>query len=397
MNRRRIAELIGLFFLLVLAAYVYIGFFHPDPYYVDDIYVPRAKLVLLLLRVLFPIIIAILVFLIIGVRRGKFKLSQIILAASSMLFAAIIIYPFANNFFQKHYLQNVALFHPYLQLAPHDFTIRSGERKDKYVIVCLGGSTTEFKDHQGIGWCDMLDSLLRDAIPGKTVEVYDQGRQWYTMQHSLFNYEVNIRPKHPDMIIVMQAINDLAQNADFAYFSHGSFRDDYGHFYGPINRVLERESLFDYCWTMVKGCWYHKPRTIVDTDHFPGLPAYENKLRTIVDLAQHDSTAVVVMTEAFLFKKPITDQENDSLYMLHHETVGPEKEWSLETALRGMSAYDDVCRKVAAERHLLLVDLEKTVPKSLRFFYDEVHYQDTTHMLVAKTIAGQLRASGLLH
>jgi len=396
MNARRVAEYLGLVLFLIVAGYVYLGFFHPDPYYTKDIYVPRVKVVLVLLRVLFPVLIAFLLFLYSGIRRGKIRISQIALAVGSMGFVALLVYPFANGYFQKHYLQNVELFHPYLQLTPHDFNIRPGERNKKFVIVCLGGSTTEFKNHSGVSWTDILDSLLRNTIPGKTVEVYNEGRQWYTMQHSLFHYEVNIRPKHPDMVIVMQSINDLAQNADFAYFSHGKFRDDYGHFYGPINRVLERQTLLDYCWTMMKGCWYYTPRTVIDTDQFPGLPTYENKLNTIVDVAQHDSTTVVLMTEAFLFKKPITDEENDALYMLHHETIGPEKEWSLETAIRGMNAYDNVCRRVAADRHLLLIDLERTVPKSLRFFYDEVHYQDTTHSLVAHTIVERLIQSGLL-
>jgi hypothetical protein len=198
------------------------------------------------------------------------------------------------------------------------------------------------------------------------------------------------------MIIVMQSINDLAHNADFAYFSHGPFRDDYGHFYGPINRVLEHPGLFNYLRTSLKSYWYHTPRDIVDTDTFPGLPSYENKLRAIIDLAQHDSTTVVLMTEAFLFKEPISDQERAALYMISHETIGPTKQWSLGTAIRGMNAYNNVCRKLADEKHLPLVDIERRIPKTLDYFYDEVHFQDTAHVIIAHTIADQLTASGLL-
>jgi len=396
MKKLNIADFIGIFFFLILAGYLYNGFFHPDPYYTEDIYVPRVKTLLGILRFGFPVLILFLVALYVAIRRGRISGGQITLSVGTLVFAFIIIYPIANSFFQKHYLQKIELFHPYLQLTPNDFTIKPGDRKDKFVIVCLGGSTTEFKDHSGVGWTDRLETLLQNAIPGKQIEVYNQGRQWYTMQHALINYEINIRPKHPDMIIVMQSVNDLTQNADFAYFSHGNFRDDYGHFYGPINRILERETLFDYCRTMVKGCWYYKPREIVDTDSFPGLPSFQNKLQTIIDLARHDSTQVVLMTEAFLFKNPISDDERAALYMLNHEAIGPTKEWSLQTAIRGMNVYDDVCRKLARDNNLLLIDLEKVVPKSLDYFYDEVHYQDTTHVLVARAIADSLMKSGLL-
>jgi lysophospholipase L1-like esterase len=391
MGGKKVLDAVVIVISLAIAAWVYMGFFHPDPYFTEDIYFPRIKTILHVIQAIFPVLALLMVWLYIAVRRGKIAGSHIALAGGTIIFGALVLYPFANSFFQSRYFSKVELFHPYLQLTPHDLELKPGDRSGKYVIVCLGGSTTEFKGHNGEGWTDLLERDLKDAVPGKTVEVYNEGRQWYTMQHSLINYEINVRPKKPDMIIVMQSINDLSHNADFAYFSHGPFRDDYGHFYGPINRVLERPGLLGYCLHSLKSYWYHKPREVVDTDTFPGLVSYENKLKSIIDLAQHDSTKVVVMSEAFLFKEPITDEERAALYMISHETIGPTKQWSLGTAIRGMNAYNNVCRRVAEERHLPFVDLETQIPKTLDYFYDEVHFNDTAHVIVANAIASTLR------
>ena len=49
-----------------------------------------------------------------------------------------------------------------------------------------------------------------------------------------------------------------------------------------------------------------------------------------------------------------------------------------------------ILKRIAKEEGLQLIDLDAAVPKSLTYFRDEVHYQDTTYALVADVVADAL-------
>ena len=185
----------------------------------------------------------------------------------------------------------------------------------------------------------------------------------------------------------MQSINDLLQNADFSYFSHGAFREDYGHFYGPVNRIISRRSLWRYLSDALAGLWYASPRTVVTTDRFPGLSSYIRNIRTIVELARRDSAAVVLMTEPYLVKPGMTSEERSAVRMLAVEAINDSLVWSSETVMNGMEQYNDALRTIARQEHLALIDLAAMVPRTLVYFRDEVHYRDTTFALIAPIIA----------
>ena len=257
-------------------------------------------------------------------------------------------------------------------------------------IFCLGGSTTEFPDHDGRDWPSRVETMLRDRNGLEQVEVYDLGRAWYTSLHTLINYETNLRKYKPSVILIMQSINDLLQNADFSYMSHGAFREDYGHFYGPVNRVIDRRSLWHYLRDVVSGLWYAAPRKPLSTDRFPAVKAYERNIRTIVELAKHDSTRVILMTEPYLVKRNMSEAELSAIGMLRVEAINDTIVWSSETLINGLEQYNNALRTIANQESLLLIDLEKVVPKSLLYFRDEVHYRDTTFSLIAPFVAGKL-------
>jgi hypothetical protein len=87
----------------------------------------------------------------------------------------------------------------------------------------------------------------------------------------------------------------------------------------------------------------------------------------------------------------MTDRELSSLSMLRFEAIGPRKAWSVGTARRGMERYNATLRKVARDRSLVLIDLEKAVPKTLEYFEDDVHYRDKAFDVIASHVAGGLR------
>jgi len=392
--RRRLAVFDRAVIVLLAAAlaFVYIGFFFPDP--------RLAKVVRSFLdavRIAFPVIALVILLLYAGLRTRRVRFTSLVLIILGLVSALLVTYPVAANIYYRSFNKKLGDYHPYLQLAPPVFkpqTAPPGERP--FRVFCVGGSTTEFRDSRGRGWPDRVQTLLQGAVPGRPMEVYNLGRQWYTSQHLLINYAANLRSLKPDVLVVMEAVNDLLHNADFCYYSFGPFREDYGHFQGPVYRLIRRPTLEDAVLRVLRSMWYYPSRAVVDASSFPGLVPFERNLRSLIDLARADGVRVVLMTQPSLFKETMSTEEDAALIMIHVEAVGPTKQWSAATGRRGMERYNDVIRRVAIEQGVTLIDLDTAIPKSLEYFQDDVHYKDPGFDFVASTVAMHLRASGLL-
>ena len=263
------------------------------------------------------------------------------------------------------------------------------------MIFCLGGSTTEFTDSDGLGWPERTEMLLNKNLE-KKVKIYNFGRQWYTTQHSLINFNANLRHRNPSIVIVMHAINDLLQNADFSYFSTGPFREDYGHFLGPVRRMILQPSLLSAASQSFSMFWYAPKRQIIDQSEFPGLESFKRNLDYMVKIAAEDGFTLVLMTQPFLMKEHLSPKEQAALTMVNREAIGPGKQWSLDTARAGMEQYNTAIRNIATNHNVTLFDLEKDVPKSLDFLYDDVHYTDRAFLRIADFVSQHLMQTGLV-
>ncbi|MGD9971961.1 MAG: SGNH/GDSL hydrolase family protein [Desulfatirhabdiaceae bacterium] len=387
--------------IVICAGYLYTGFLYPDPYIIRTIgrHSPLAmQLVVWGTRIGIPIAVLMVLGLYIGMRKGRISGVNIAVMAVSACLAVLIAYPVASWFYYRSSSigKNALQYHPYLQLTPSEFVPRHDATADNVVIMCLGGSTTEFRDSSGKDWPGRVEDMLRQRYSNPSIYIYNTGRQWYSTQHILIHYTANLRRHKPDLIIVMEAINDLLHNADFSYLSFRPFRPDYGHFYGPMKRIMTQKTLEAALIAKLPGLWRHTPRQILDQTDFPGLASFQQNINTLIDLAILDSTAVMMMTQPNLYKDVMTDQEIESLEMLHYEAIGERYQWSLKNAGRGMSEYNDLIRKIAADRNAALIDLEKEIPKTLEYFYDDVHYRDIAFDRVASTVANGIERSGII-
>ena len=377
--------------ILAISTYIYIGFFYVDPYSEARFGRTFMSLVVWGARIGFPLLVLLCLVFYHLVKVGKVSAANVILLTVSLVLGALVMYPFGEYIYNRFggIQEKLQGFHPYLQLKPNDNVPRTASSTEGLKVFCIGGSTTEFKGKNNIGWPRRIQDIIEKEFKEQKVSVYNHGRQWYTSLHSLINYEANLRPHKPDVIIVMHAINDLLHNADESYFSHNAFREDYGHFYGPVNRLISTKNYIQQTLDKVRF-WYHKPRQEIVTDTFPGLVPFKRYLNTLIDLAQLDGTRVVLMTQPFLIKADMPPEEKRRLKMLNVETYGPNTRWSHLTALNGMQQYNQATVDVARERGVALIDLEKAVPKTLDYFYDDVHYTEKAYDVIARFIADEL-------
>jgi len=384
----------GLLLLFLGAAgYVYAGFYFPDP---DGLARFKPLYVALIrwgARILIPVAVLGILWLYRSVKKGRRTFGQAAIPLAGILAGLFLIYPFAS------YIQENALrgpeklrdYHPYFQINP-PLPPASGRAAafDRSVLMCLGGSTTQFKDPDGRDWPSRVEAVLRRRYQNDRIDVLNMGMMWYTSLHSLMNYAVNLRPAKPEAILVMHAINDLLQNADFSYFSRGPFRPDYGHFYGPLKNLIARRGLFDSASEMLRDFWYAKPRQVVDQTDFPGLAPFRRNIDALIDLAEADDVQVVLMTQPNLLKESFSPEEKAVFHMINAEAIGRDKRWSVATVFRGMKAYNDALREIARRRNVPLIDLEPLIPKTLEYFQDEVHYRKKTFDIIGSAVAAEL-------
>jgi lysophospholipase L1-like esterase len=348
MKKCKNIALLALFF--GMCAYVYAGFYFVDP---DIARIHRfAGIAQKLIKLFFPAGVAGFVYLFFAFRKGKItKKSAALLIGGgiSLMLLALFLAECAYLRSKRH---SIGEFSATLQLTPRLLTQYQPAR---YNVVCLGGSTTEFSDEAGRDWPSLVEKRLKEHYGFGNVLFSNMGRQWYSTLHILTHYIQNIRPYRPQMVIVMENINDLLINADFSKFSIGPFRADYGHFLGP--------------------------------DIFPGLDSYERNIRTLIALAKADGTRVIVMTQPNLYKQSMSAEEKKALLMLNTEAVGHGRKWAHATALSGFTQYNDRMRQIAVSENVSLIDLEKEVPKSLAYFSDDVHYTSRAYDLIALYLA----------
>ena len=386
----RFVDLCIILILITLFTYVELGFFFVDPYATGA---QSSRFLILTFEWLIRFgmvglgVLSILLY--VNIRLGKISLSSLGIVVGIIIILILITYPLASYIYSRELTAEIGQFHPYLQLMPPENLVDKTEKQFK--VFCLGGSTTEFPDSKGVGWPERAQELLKTKY-NNHMKIYNFGRQWYTTQHTLINYNANLRSYRPNVIMTMDGINDLLQNADFSYFSTGTFREDYGHFWGPETRLVSQPTLASAAVQSWRLFWYYSRREVIDSDNFPGLAPFRRNLKTLIDMARVDGTEVILLTQPFLMKDNMNDPERAALTMVNREAVGAKKKWSVKTAKSGMEQYNQAVREIAKRENVRLLDLEKVVPKTLEYLRDDVHYTDKTFIIISEYVAEMLNS-----
>jgi lysophospholipase L1-like esterase len=380
---------------LAAAVFIWIGFLFPDSLYLDR-YPGFGGWTLWAARIGIPIAALAAAWIVRRVRTRKTSADRPLLLLAVLLLLGLLVYPVAD--WRYHAILKAGRrsgdMYAFLQLAPRPIP-PDAAAGDGFRLFCLGGSTTEFTDSHGRDWPSRVEERLRSGPGRKNVSVLNCGRQWYTTLHMLIQYETSIRPLRPDVIVVMETINDLLVNADFSYFSAGPFRPDYGHFFGPLSGPVFHRSLPSSALENLGRLWHFRERRVVEQDTFPGLASFRRNLECLIDLARNDGTAVVLMTQPNLYRESLSPAEERALTMARMEAVGPDRRWSVRTARNGFLQYRGSLMDVARSRNAPILDLEAAVPKSLDYFKDDVHYRDPAFDLVADAVAAFLTKENL--
>ncbi|HIG96574.1 TPA: hypothetical protein HA249_06850 [Candidatus Woesearchaeota archaeon] len=265
---------------------------------------------------------------------------------------------------------------------------------DEYRIFALGGSTTEdMANGKNVHWCGVAEDLLDETrvFGNKKPRCINAGSSGYTTAHSLVRLQFDLLNFKPQMITVMNVINDFT----VSYFpiDPQTQRYNYGNKYFNPTFTEEtnlRKLLFDKSKVLTKlekklkniqtkltaKKIPAKDGTIIysnmrfTNESLPMLTRlYYNNLKSIVAVAKEHNITVVLMSEPMVF----TDEKIAMLF--GHENYNkdifyPEKE-KLQLDLE---LYNGIVQMVAEEEDVSFIDMYTFMGHDERYFVDAAHY-----------------------
>lgn len=262
-------------------------------------------------------------------------------------------------------------------------------REPAKTIVFLGGSTTEamYVDPEN-RFPHRAAEILRAQL-NSSVNGLNAGRSGNNSLHANLLLTGKVIPARPDVVVLMEAVNDLGVLA-----SHGSYwtnSRDLGPVRTPRTGVepavqLLRDSLIPHTWRAIKRATATlRKRPVADVGGAGAPPRppgdaqialwaedYEASLRQFIATARAWKIVPVLMTQARL---PATDEGCRFV-----PDILAEAHAVLNARLR----------QVAAAENVVLIDLATTRTWTREDLYDGLHFNDTGSLAAAEVIAAAL-------
>jgi lysophospholipase L1-like esterase len=264
----------------------------------------------------------------------------------------------------------------------------------EYRIIALGGSTTEdIWNSEGIHWPLIAECHLRRK--GRhDVRVLNAGMSGYSTAHLLVRLGFDLVQYRPDMILVMENINDLTVNYTASLRGKpldANYLVKYGEkaYTGARSEedvVISR--LLRAVRARMPGVRDDSAATWASQDVGTGRALFQRNLRSIAAVARaHGITPVLVTQPA---------AASDSLYTFTEQgfrrglpQVGPLPPDRM-AFMRDFDSYNEAAISVAAESSIPVVPMHRLMRSEDEYFVDVVHYSSRGSRLFGETVAEAL-------
>ncbi len=333
-----------------------------------------------------------------------------VLSALPAAITVVAMYLFVSTYYYYHAHHP---FDPFLQMPPQRFKTQLDKDPKHLRILFLGGSTTFdplctsciFPHCASCNYPDYLRQLLQSRYPSVQLEILNGAMPWYTSKHSLINYVTYCRNWHPDLVVILHAINDTYRSFSPPQYAIGNYDDLYAHFYGPSIKGANPPTFeTNLAWRLkLFPNWYPGFRYRefdFPLERYVSIHSFETNMRTLVHYARADGAAVILVTQPYLYKERMSTKERATLWMgkeyfVTKTGVLTQQYASAVSIARAMNAFNDVTAKIAQSEGVMLADAEPHIAKDLNYFRDDVHYTPAGAEAVARIVAGAIIQSGI--
>lgn len=128
-------------------------------------------------------------------------------------------------------------------------------------------------------------------------------------------------------------------------------------------------------------------------DLAPALGEYRRNLNTMIDMAQARGIRLIFVTQPFMWKRGMTEQEQKLLWMGWIESLKARRYYSADALAKGMNLYNRTLMEVCRERGVECIDLAGRLPKDTTVFFDDVHFNENGSLRAAEVISGYLKGT----
>ena len=286
-------------------------------------------------------------------------------------------------------------------------------------LFFLGGSTTEcLLLPEEKTFAALVEDKLTRAFPGKRFESINQGISGYLAADSLAVLLYKVLYYQPDTVIVMHGINDMRYGLTPSYdpvrrrgYDKYLYRLNYREpLSASVSGILKHSLFFTLIkWRIWNRFFPPEPerfktvfedlqekrlrrRQIPFTEPHPskGLEDFLKNLREMIWVCRGHGVRLLLMTEPSIYTPSVQPEIEKQLWMGLIQRVPPPVNLPSPFFYKEMSRFNDALRKLAKEEGVELIDLEKSIPKTAGYFYDDAHFKELGAAKAAEVIAGYL-------
>lgn len=266
-------------------------------------------------------------------------------------------------------------------------------------LVFLGGSTTESLYVNEENRFPYLVGKLLEQQTGKRINSYNGGVSGNNTLHSINALLNKVIPLNPEIVIMNHNINDLnILLLEKTYWNRNPSRSPIIYPRHPIYNILKnaRYLFIPYLYleikTFLQGVgmfkndeFAHRRNTRIGVDNNRLVDKFEMNLQTFVSICVARKIKPVLMTQ------PNRLRDNPDSYVSRiMKKVENDYGINYRDYKEIYDQFNDSIRKVGKKNNVLVIDLDKLVPKEKKYMYDVVHFNDAGSRFAARIINKKL-------
>lgn len=270
-------------------------------------------------------------------------------------------------------------------------------------IVFLGASTTECLFNEETKRFPYLVGEYLEKETGLKINAYNGGKGGNNTLHSINILLNKIFPMKPDIVVMKHAFNDLViLLLEKTYWNNNPKRS-------PVRIVKEQYHLLDALKhslaTLLPNIGMEMEKILrkkmklrgmgdefrhargrkIDVDKEYLLNEFKKNLATFVELCRIRNITPVLMTQANRLRK-------DPDAFVSQSMVGFENDYGVDYSRfqELYNLFNLAIREIGENKNVLVVDLDKEVPKENLYMFDIIHYTELGSQKAAAIISRQL-------
>ncbi len=280
-------------------------------------------------------------------------------------------------------------------------------------IICMGHSTTDQPTQQTEDtWSGVLEKELREEFRdrGIRIEVAARGFGGHIATDTLFFAKTELSRFQPDMVILLEGINTMCWRGGPAY-SYSSLEEKMARRFEKANpwqrgpgrffQLYRRMTLLGRQMEIRRAKktgdvieWHskHLPRVrkryrslpyAANPVQNPGLlQEFTDAMHALLQFLARSDIDAIVLGQPVLWKDHMDAAEKNAIWFPIRTPKGVVRP-SLSYLVQKMEQYRQVQRRFAEQFGLTYFALDKKIPKTTEYFFDDCHFTDRGNAAVA--------------